>query len=114
MSAVEIVHELRQAGAVIEARGTRIHIEAPRGLLTAERRELLRRHKRELLDWLARQDDPAPGRRIVIEYRIPESEGRWLTLLGAPGESYASAVDGLRRRYGERLIEARPYAGGTN
>lgn len=49
MNATEIVHELRQAGAVIEARGDRLHVEAPKGVLTIARREALSRHKRELL-----------------------------------------------------------------
>lgn len=109
MNTTEIVNELRGAGAVIEAHGDRLRIDAPKGLLTPERREALRAHKHELLRWLSWHDEQAPGRRVVIEYQLREAGKAWLVLLGAPGESYESAADGLRRRYGDRLLDLRPY-----
>jgi len=46
--------------------------------------------------------------RRIIEYRL--SDTAWLVMLAAPGQSYDDAVNNLERRFGNRLLETRPYA----
>ena len=53
MSALALLRDLRSAGAVLEARGDRLHVDAPAGLITPEMRVSLARHKPELLAMLA-------------------------------------------------------------
>lgn len=129
MNAAEIIQQCRQAGVVLQARGDRLHVEAPRGVLTDERRRLLAEHKADLLAVLAddnareyfderaaireyeggldRDSTERQAARNIIEYRLPDAG--WLVLLAAPGETYAQAVESLQRRYGDRLLEARQY-----
>lgn len=109
MTAAEVLQQARQYGVEVIPNGQRLRLRAPQEP-PAEVVEVLRAHKGELLAWLTR-DDSGPAHRAVIEYRIPESGGRWVVLLGAPGETYESAAEGLRRRYGDRLLDVRPYSG---
>lgn len=59
-------------------------------------------------DLATRNDPDRYGRRPIIAYRIADCP-RDLVMLGAPGESFEAAVDGLRRRYGARLVSARRH-----
>lgn len=102
MSAAEIIHELRQAGVIIEARGDRLHVEAPKGLLTPERREVLRAHKAELLVRLARRDE-----RVMVAYSLAKAPHLRPVVIGAPGDTADDVVENLRRRYGKRLVSTR-------
>lgn len=52
MSAVQLIHQCRDAGIRLQARGDRLHVEAPRGVVTPELRQQLAEHKADLLDQL--------------------------------------------------------------
>lgn len=56
MSAADLLAELEAAGVVFEPRGDRLHVEAPRGVLTAERKRLLGEYKPSVLAVLSRGD----------------------------------------------------------
>jgi hypothetical protein len=49
MNAQEILHEIRSLGGRLEARGDRLHVEVPAGVLGPEHREALAAFKPELL-----------------------------------------------------------------
>jgi hypothetical protein len=57
LSALALMRDLQAAGAVLEVRGDRLHVDAPIGLITPELRDSIARHKPELLAMLAA--DPA-------------------------------------------------------
>src|SRR5438093_1655748 len=58
MTAEEILNEIRILGGRLEARGGRLHVEAPKGVLKPEHREALVAFKPELLALLqARRED---------------------------------------------------------
>lgn len=99
MNVAEMIYELRQAGVIIEARGDRLHIEAPKGLLTPERREVLRAHKAELLVRLARRDE-----RVTVVYSLVEAPHLHPVVIGTLGDTAEDVVENLRRRYGKRLV----------
>jgi len=67
MTAREILKFTRTAGVVLEARGDRLHVEAPAGAVTRELRDALARRKAELLELLEAGTDryvtlrPMPG-----------------------------------------------------
>jgi hypothetical protein len=49
MSAIQLIRQCRAAGIYLQARGDRLHIEAPPGSLTPELRQALVDHKADLL-----------------------------------------------------------------
>ena len=49
MSAVQLIRQCRDAGIRLQARGDRLHVEAPAGSLTPELRQALADHKPALL-----------------------------------------------------------------
>lgn len=49
MSALELIRQCRDAGIRLQARGDRLHIEAPAGSITPELREALAKHKPAIL-----------------------------------------------------------------
>src|SRR5262245_4943244 len=49
MTAYETVREIQSLGGRLEARGERLYVDVPVGVLTTAHREALRRHKREIL-----------------------------------------------------------------
>lgn len=53
MNALDLLSIARSAGITLEARGDRLHVEAPRGTMTPELRDALVLHKLELLARLA-------------------------------------------------------------
>lgn len=53
MTVHEVVAETSRLGIVVEARGDRLHVKAPHGVLTSELRDALARHKVALLSRLA-------------------------------------------------------------
>src|SRR5438034_73714 len=53
MTALDLLSIAKTAGIRLEARGDRLHVEAPVGTLTPELRDQLTRHKSELLSRLA-------------------------------------------------------------
>jgi hypothetical protein len=65
MTAQEILAEIRMLGGQIEARGDRLHVKAPKGVLRAEHREAVAAFKPELLQLLQHEDGEldANGRR---------------------------------------------------
>jgi hypothetical protein len=60
MMAEELLEELRRCGVQVEARGEVLHVEAPRGALSPELRQSLRRLKPALLQLVA----PAAARTV--------------------------------------------------
>lgn len=76
MSADELLSMCRQAGIRLEAAGNMLEIDAPRGALTPELRDLLARGKRELLALLAPSspyvvtDAGVQARRDVFERQL--------------------------------------------
>ena len=49
MNAIAIIRQCKDAGIQLQARGDRLHVEAPAGILTPELRQALADHKAELL-----------------------------------------------------------------
>jgi len=49
MNAIALIRQCRTAGIQLQARGDRLHVEAPTGSLTPELRQALADHKAELL-----------------------------------------------------------------
>jgi len=49
MSAITLIRQCKAAGIQLQARGARLHVEAPAGTLTPELRQALADHKAELL-----------------------------------------------------------------
>ncbi len=49
MNAVELLTELSMLGVVLEAKGERLKVDAPKGAVTVELREALMAHKAEVL-----------------------------------------------------------------
>jgi hypothetical protein len=49
MSAIELIRQCRSAGIRLQARGDRLHVEAPAGRLTPELRQRLTDHKADVL-----------------------------------------------------------------
>lgn len=58
MTTEEILTELQKREIKIEARGDKLHIEAPAGTMTPELKELLRQHKKELIGFKKEAKDP--------------------------------------------------------
>jgi hypothetical protein len=57
VTAQEILAEIRMLGGRLEARGDRLHVEAPKGVLTPEHREAVAVLKPELLQLLQQKHD---------------------------------------------------------
>jgi len=66
MTAEEILNEIRILGGRLEARGGRLHVEAPKGVLKPEHREALATFKTELLALLQTHRED----RDDIEHRL--------------------------------------------
>jgi hypothetical protein len=49
MNAISLIRDCRAAGIRLQARGDRLHVEAPAGLLTAELRQQLADHKADIM-----------------------------------------------------------------
>lgn len=116
MSAADLVHELQAAGAVIEARGDRLRVEAPPGVLTPERREALRASKAEILAAITEREGANISRadqRAIVQFVISDAPDSRPVAVGAPGESIKDITATLRRRYGRRLLDVQPWQGRT-
>ncbi|MBI4582733.1 MAG: hypothetical protein HY717_01675 [Planctomycetes bacterium] len=80
MTTAVLLAELSRAGVRLAAAGERIRLDAPRGVLTPELRNLLAEHKTEILEALRRVAYPLAcptcGRRLVlIAGRPPDCPG---------------------------------------
>jgi hypothetical protein len=81
MTAQEILDEIRMLGGRLEARGDRLHVEVPAGVLGSEHREALATLKPELLALLQTKPEDAEletrltrlGIRIAIDKRNGEA-----------------------------------------
>jgi len=49
MSAIQLIRQCRDAGIRLQARGDRLHVEAPPGTVTPELRQQLAEHKADLM-----------------------------------------------------------------
>jgi hypothetical protein len=77
VNALSLVRDLEHAGVILEARGDRLRVNAPKGVVTPEMREQLVRHKSAIIGLLTTRVDPAAVVAAVQAY-----EGLWpLTLV---------------------------------
>jgi hypothetical protein len=76
LSALALTRDLQIAGVVLEARGDRLHVDAPVGLITPEIHASLIRHKPELLALLQRPAEPTPAEQRLIA-AIDAYSGWW-------------------------------------
>jgi TubC N-terminal docking domain/Zinc-binding domain of primase-helicase len=63
MSVTDLLNELMWRGVVLTAYGDRLHVDAPKGTLTAELRRAMVQHKTELLKLLRTSLGPEPFHR---------------------------------------------------
>jgi hypothetical protein len=83
MTAAEFLSELRERGIMITAKGDRLHIDAPLGILTPDVHRLLIEKKTELLAILREETDCASNPSVMSVtalrlpgFEIPEEPGR--------------------------------------
>lgn len=83
MSLAELLERLQALGIRLELQGAELRVQAPKGLLTPEWQALLKRHKPELIAYLARQSVPqkAPLELSLFFFGTESSSG--------PGEKYS-------------------------
>ncbi len=106
-TAEALIESLARRGVRLSRRGDRLHVEAPRGAVTAALRETLLARKPELLVALTAGEASAP-RRAVLHFRLRgHSPNAWATALGRPGEPLERLLAELGTRFGDRLLETR-------
>jgi hypothetical protein len=71
MTAVELLSELRGRGAIIEANGDHLRIEAPKVTVTPELREALLEHKAQVLALISITEDEIAWRVTAMLPQIP-------------------------------------------
>lgn len=72
-AALDLIRKLHQSGVCLEARGDRLHVEAPRGSMTADLRALLVNRKMDLLQALEATGTHARLlAAVVTEYADPD------------------------------------------
>ena len=80
MKARDLLVDLRRRGVALEAKGDRISVDAPAGVIDERLRELLAESKQviiELLEWEGRKLREADRRGLVIEW---SKERGWIAL----------------------------------
>ena len=121
MKALELLTTLRAAGIELEARGDRLHVEAPLGVVTAELRDALARHKPDLLAALS------PSRGFVtlkpdattafaptlpveaIELAIDLEARGFRQFLDGQGEYHVEGLERLSTDYRSRIARWRQH-----
>ena len=78
MNAAALLAEVHRLGIILEPRGDRLHVEAPRGVLTGEIIEQLRRSKEGVLTLL----EGWPSECLDAEQRFGQRSARLFPLLG--------------------------------
>lgn len=73
MTAIELLAQLRGRGVIIEAKGERLRVEAPKGAMTPELREALTAHKLEVLALTTIAEDEIAWRVAAMLPQIPNS-----------------------------------------
>lgn len=76
MNAMQILTELKSRGILLEPRGDRLRVDAPRGSLSDELRQALVEHKGEILAWLRGDDGvlwPQESRDCVRRFGHPHA-----------------------------------------
>lgn len=68
MTPSELLSDLRTRGVILRAQGDRLHVEAPRGVITPALRTALASHKAELLALVSNSD--VPGRFDIESSRL--------------------------------------------
>ena|SRR5215208_3648956 len=71
MTAVELLIELRERGAIIEANGDRLRIDVPEGIVTPELREALIEHKAQVLALITINENEIAWRVTAMLPQIP-------------------------------------------
>jgi len=74
MTAQDLLTELERSGVAVSVAGDRLHVEAPRGVLTEDLRRLLAERKPELIAVLAVEAAwPPDSHEAVRRFRRPEA-----------------------------------------
>ncbi len=100
MTAEEVFDEIRMLGGRLEARGDRLHVEAPKGVLTPEHREALTALKSELLVLVreSRKDDElqeSTRRLQAMNVLLAISEDGVLRIVRTEAEAHQVIAGGL-------------------
>lgn len=77
MNAAVLLHQLRQAGICLRARGDKLVVEAPEGALTDELRATLRAHKAEILALLGAAQVASLDQRVEAALAELDPEVAW-------------------------------------
>ena len=91
MNARGLISQFESLGARLKRNGDRIEIEAPAGVISAELRDELRRHKAEVLATLNERATATSERREGYEYpkfTIPTPVGQYEFLMEIPKDRY--------------------------
>ena len=93
MSAHDIVNEIRSLGGRIEARGDRLHIDAPQGRITLEIRERLKENKEAILRRL--ELEGSMKRLEAANILLAISEDGDLRIVQSDADAHRAAMDGF-------------------
>lgn len=116
----ELLSTIRGSGVEIWATHGKLRYRAPAGVMTDDLKQRLRQHKGELLELLNPADIETPRTEAeqqaaarVFEYKL-DGWGQWGVLLGQPGGTLHEAERWCRERFGEKLVDVRPYRSGNH
>lgn len=76
MTAMELLSRLWDLGVAATASGSRLHLEAPRGVMTPELLAEVQSRKAELVSLLRPEVPPWSGQRVTIE-DLPAFKEKW-------------------------------------
>lgn len=91
MIACEILETLRKQGVILEARGNRLYVDAPKGKLSDNERAVLAAHKSEILALLS-EDNVSNSEKACPQCGdtlIVEEQDEWV-YLDCPKDHYAA------------------------
>ncbi|MEE8057419.1 MAG: hypothetical protein V3T17_06245 [Pseudomonadales bacterium] len=110
MNARNLIDDLKRMGVVLSANGDRLHVNAPKGVITDHLKEQLFRSKPELLKVLSptlvhsNPGNSLTGSTMQI-YKITV-RGKGITVLDSSGRSEVEMMEYLRRKFGSALDSA--------
>lgn len=114
MNAQEILNEIRMLGGRLEARGDRLHVEVPAGVLGPEHREALAAFKPELLALLQenREDGELEARleRLGIRIAIDRKTGEACLVFSDSDAEAASSVAEVYKPFEHVLTDSQKRA----
>ena len=101
MSPVDLLAELRRRGVRLSVHGDKLRYVAPKGALTPDLLEAMRRHKPDLLRLLSRPPIPPD---VVAGVEAALRAGRWVVV----GTAYGDIILAPNRRAAERAAQRHP------